>query len=283
MHPKYHFFLSVFCAIIIVVIATLITYWTNHTYNEWIKFKSKSAKNRRKITKEARIRPSTKFILAMLCAVGVAISGVIVGLWVNYTYSELIKFNSPSTDKISGKILTKKDSYIIYVGSISFQESAEQLKNGINIADRLEYFMAGEKFNFPLHLYFENNRVLFDTYLESSQGTQPVFKIIANEFTFNPDGKYDRNYNFNSLEVVDENLVPQLQIYLKEDNNIYIGGTVKMKNATFYFTPTRTYRKADRKKFPKEDRFPVEIKRLFKYPSYKYLGEREKENTPFEK
>jgi hypothetical protein len=198
----------------------------------------------------------------------------LAGFWSKYAWDEWGKLISSSTGKISGKILDEKKPYFINIGSNNIEVTVDELRKGINIGKLFNNsikFDNGE-IDLPIKMYEENNRLLFDMTILSKG--KPVFTIIANEFEFNPDGKFDRNYNINGIEVIDENLIPQLQIYLKEGNKIYIGGSSKTDKHLYLFTHLGIFQTN-----PNELQ-TEHIKILFKYPSFKNLGVVEEKNLP---
>jgi len=181
----------------------------------------------------------------------------------------------PSSWQLSGKILNGRQPYDLAIGSGHIIGiTSETLRNGINLGEVInQMFQLGDgKINLPVKLYEENNRLMVDAELYNEKQVL-VCSIVRSEWQFNPDGEYDRNYSNNAFEVVDGNLIPVLQIYLKEPNKIYVGGFLRTdKGATVGLTPNKILINPIEK--------DLELKRLFRYPSRENPGKLEVENLP---
>lgn len=221
-----------------------------------------------------KMHPQTVFIIIFIVAIIFVVGSFAFGFWAKIAYDEWSKLSNTSTGNISGKILDDKKPYIIVLGGNTREVSTDELRKGINVSELASNLINvnGNKTDLPIKISEENNRLLFDVSITNNE--KPVFKIVANEFEFNPDGKFDKNSNLNSIEVVDEKLIPRLQIYLQEGNKIFIGGSYEKDNDTVYFTPSAILLN------PSAEQFQEHVKILFKYPSYKYSGIMEKANLP---
>jgi hypothetical protein len=109
--------------------------------------------------------------------------------------------------------------------------------------------------------YIENGKIYADTMLYGNQDLRTV-EIKHNAFMVAPP-KWDRNFNNDALEIVDENLDPRLQIIYKTNYNVIIygifnvgGGVIFLGEHGMIINPSTS------KKLP----------RLFKYPSDRYSG-----------
>ena len=168
-----------------------------------------------------KMYPQTEFIIAIIVAAFFAVGTLITGLWTKAAFDKWNKLTATSTGKISGKILDEKKPYFIKIGGDIKEVSVEELRKGINVGQLVNdiYKTGDDKIDLPIKMYEENNTLLFDISIKNEG--KPVFTIIRNEFEFNP-GKFDRNYNMNGVEVVDENLIPQIQVYLQDGNKIRV-------------------------------------------------------------
>ena len=222
----------------------------------------------------SKMHPQTEFIIIFILAIISVIGSFVFGFWAKIAYDKWNKLSNTSTGKISGKILDDEKPYIIILGGNTREVSADELRKGIDISKLATnlFNVNDNEIDLPIKISEENNRLLFDASITNNE--KPIFKIVANEFEFNPDGKFDKNNSLNSIEIVDEKLVPQLQIYLQENNKIFIGGSYKKDNDNVYFTPSGILLN------PSAEQFKEQVKTLFKYPSYKYPGIAEKENLP---
>ena len=220
-----------------------------------------------------KMYPQTEFIIAIIVAAFFAVGTLITGLWTKAAFDKWNKLTATSTGKISGKILDEKKPYFIKIGGDIKEVSVEELRKGINVGQLVNdiYKTGDDKIDLPIKMYEENNTLLFDISIKNEG--KPVFTIIRNEFEFNP-GKFDRNYNMNGVEVVDENLIPQIQVYLQDGNKIYIGGSSKTNNYFLVFTSSGTFVN------PSKERLKEEVKPIFNYPSFTYLGVVEEKNLP---
>ena len=183
----------------------------------------------------------------------------------------------PSSWQLSGKILDGRMPIALNLGGGYISGiTTEALRSGINLGDFINRtFNLGGKINLPVKLYEENNRLMVDAELYNEK-QELVCSIVRSEWQFNPDGRYDRNYNNNAFEIVDGNLMPMLQIYLKESNKIYIGGFFRTdKGGSIGLTPKGTL--LNPLKLVGQVKEPL---RLFKYPSRENPGKLEVGNLP---
>ena len=221
----------------------------------------------------SKMHPQTQFWIYFAITTILLAGSALATYWTKYAWDEWSKLTSSSTGKISGKILDEKKPYFIKIGGDIKEVSVEELRKGINVGQLVNdiYKTGDDKIDLPIKMYEENNTLLFDISIKNEG--KPVFTIIRNEFEFNP-GKFDRNYNMNGVEVVDENLIPQIQIYLQDGNKIYIGGSSKTNNNFLVFTSSGTFVN------PSKERLIKEVKPIFNYPSFTYLGVVEEKNLP---
>ena len=115
-------------------------------------------------------------------------------------------------------------------------------------------------------LYEENDVLYVDTRVYAGQG-QPVVEIVRNTFVVRPPA-WDRNFTANALEVVDSQARPVLQMVRKTNSIIEIKGAFSVGDSVFVSDDRGMYMGAGTGFLR-----PFDIKPIFKYPSWKYLGE----------
>lgn len=139
-------------------------------------------------------------------------------------------------------------------GGIIVGYTKQQLKNGPN-----------SPFNFgghlPVQVYVEANKLYADVEVFNKSGLPPI-KITKNILSGLPHN-WDSNKNENALEVVNENGMPIYQLIYKKDGHIQLNGIFPFPGGLVL---------ADDKQMVLNPSLPakLEIKRIFKYPSWKY-------------
>ena len=129
---------------------------------------------------------------------------------------------------------------------------------------------AKEPFKFgefiPVRLYIENGKPFADVKIYAGGGLPPI-EIRHNQL-FNKLPQWDFNSNEKALEVVNENKIPIYQFYYKTPSHIvingifpYPGGLILANESGATLNPSlpTTFR----------------LKRIFRYPSWKYPGQYE--------
>jgi hypothetical protein len=218
--------------------------------------------------------PTTHIVLGILVGILGGALVAIGGAWVNHGFNLRQEQKTPSTGKMSGKVLDGGKTYILNLGNNPLRILGSTLSKGINLGDLLSQLFG--KINAPIKIYEENNRILIDTTVYDEKN-QTVCQIVANEWQFNPNGEYDRNYSINAFEIINGKGIPILQLYLS-DNQIFIGGYFYAENGDkLILTPEQLiYITPDRQGLD-ENNLP---KRLFQYPSSDHLGQLIKDNLP---
>ncbi len=110
-----------------------------------------------------------------------------------------------------------------------------------------------------------DRKVLVTTRLYAGPRSQPV-EVKENTFTL-IDSTWDRNYNDSAFEIVNADLLPVLQIVYTTPHNVAVYGifAAGTLNAVANSNGLRTGPRP-----PAKEDWP--IKRIFQYPSRKYLG-----------
>jgi hypothetical protein len=119
----------------------------------------------------------------------------------------------------------------------------------------------------PVRLYVEGRKLFADVTVYGGTNAPPI-KIDHNEFTIRPPN-WDRNSNASALEIVNGQGFPVFQMIYRTPFHIVVNGIIPFPSGVFYATDSGTQTIFN----PKGQlKFPV-IKRLFKYPSWKYPGQ----------
>lgn len=116
----------------------------------------------------------------------------------------------------------------------------------------------------PLKLYIEDNKPYVDAEIFVHQFLPPV-KLRHNEL-MNLPPHWDRNSNKVAFEIVNEHQVPMYQLYYKTPTHIIINGIFVSGNGVVVATDSGTILNPS---LP----VTINIKPIFKYPSWKYRGE----------
>ena len=139
-------------------------------------------------------------------------------------------------------------------GGMTCGYTKKQLKNGPN-----------SPFNFgghlPVQVYVEANKLYADVEVFSESGLPPI-KITKNVLSGLPHN-WDSNKNENALEVVNENGMPIYQLIYKSNGHILLNGIFPFPGGLVL---------ADDKQMILNPGLPakLELKKIFKYPSWKY-------------
>lgn len=158
------------------------------------------------------------------------------------------------------------DELMIRIGGNYYGFSRRKLKQ-----QHVQMILPVNHMAFPIWLYIEKGVLYADAILMGPKGT--AFKVIKNEFQIQ-DPQFDRNYNQTAFEVVmvaDGNK-PVFQLIHKDDQSIEINGSFMSSNAIAILTHDGTtycpLPCADLDAMNK-----IALKPIFKYPSWKYLGQ----------
>jgi hypothetical protein len=131
----------------------------------------------------------------------------------------------------------------------------------------------------PIKPYVENNRLFCDVEFFPTFGLPPI-KLEHNTLSGRPRN-WDWNHNDKALEIVNEDLVPIFQMYYKDDTHVMLNGVFPLKGELWICTEAGTETIRDsiiKTRFP-DGIIPVNLNRLFKYPSFKYPGQFEEEQS----
>jgi hypothetical protein len=197
-------------------------------------------------------------LVVLIALIGLSLGGVQLVLY----YRE--KNREPLTGQLSGKVIDEEKPVLVRFGGNSIVLPVSQLRKGFDVGRDISV-RNGPIISFPVKLYIEGNRVLFDVAIYDETGTLQC-SVVRNEWQVNPNGDYDRNYNLNSFEIVDSDKIPVFQIQLEESNKILIGGYIIRKGQYDIYTPSGIVIGTDKQEA--EDKKHL----IFSYPSSASLG-----------
>lgn len=212
-------------------------------------------------------------ILQFIIIFGPAIASIIWAIiaWNIYVNEKNIK----AKDGIIKEQKNKKENDIITI----YTGIAE------HIFDR-SFFIEGKEIdpfkmynngNFAISIKILKNKIYVSAKVRSLDG-KITAEIENNEWELNPNNYFKRNFDKSGLEIIDEFGIPIFQIDLIDNNSIRLGGifineitSIIIKSNT---SPLTAYGGIpDIENLKKEG---LEIQKMFKYPSNKYIGERVK-------
>lgn len=121
----------------------------------------------------------------------------------------------------------------------------------------------------PVELYIENGQLYADVKIYGGSGFPPI-EIKKNKLSNKPKD-WDFNSNEKAMEIVNENGVPIYQFFYKKPSHIVMNGIFPYPGGLIL---------ANENGAVGNPLLPTtfKLKRIFKYPSWKYPGEYEKEN-----
>jgi hypothetical protein len=105
----------------------------------------------------------------------------------------------------------------------------------------------------------------------------PPLKLEHNELSGLPSN-WGFNHTSRAIEVVDDTLMPILQLYYKDDTHLVFNGVFTYTNGLFFASDTAGLWGADESVHVSQEEFNqrlhgLHLKKLFKYPAFKYPGQ----------
>lgn len=223
--------------------------------------KKKRNKKNKNESKDNSLRRRNKMI-------GILITVIIIPILISYLFYLLQKKDEEKGYLLTG-VLEKKpvniaEPFTIQLGQFKIMVNYNDLINGINLR---KWVNIG--YDYPINIKIDDGNLLVSASFNDKSG-RLIAQIADNQWVINRDNYCDRNFSTNALEVVDKNKVPLLQVDIKNGNNIFIGGV-------FYFPNVRLFMSTSDSTLTGDPSFNDEIalkkiKRIFEYPSKKYLG-----------
>jgi len=201
-------------------------------------------------------------LLAVICA--------IVGVSSPFLWSHGSDVRKKELETKKGEIRPPKIDFSkpfeLQFGGFHIIVTIDELTEGVNIS---RYFNIG--FEYPFTIKFRNEKLLVSAdIIDENQETVAI--IEDNEWTVHDNViiARDRNYNDYAFEVVDAHLRPRLQIIVKEQNKIFIGGYFHTEGGAILATHNSTF-----VRFPPEE-IEEYIQKIFLYPSDEHLHQMRK-------
>lgn len=213
-------------------------------------------------------------LLAIVCGLlGAMLVAISPFLWSHGT--ELRKKQQEATKgELKAPTVDFSKPIIVYWGGIKMTSTVTELSEGINI----NRFISMSGGDMPIKISFDEGKLYVSTEVKNEEN-ETVAKLVDNIWMENTDQTivYDSNYNDFAFEVIDSDMIPRLQVLLREDNIIYLGGyfnvplgKVLATPHSWILNPTQDYIESFK-----------EV-RLFKYPREDYMGEMEKPLPDYE-
>jgi hypothetical protein len=134
----------------------------------------------------------------------------------------------------------------------------------------LQSVIGSPTFN-SIEMSLRNGKPLVDVKMWGTPKGEYPIQITHNEFQVSDD-QFGRNFNDRAFEIVNERGAPVLQIYYKTANEVVINGVFVTPFETVYVNDDGVRTIPILGPLGKIDR-PADLKRMFKYPPVKYLGE----------
>jgi hypothetical protein len=209
--------------------------------------------------------------------------------WVNENldddYSKIKELNSKSNilDKSALQGEFEPDYKIdkSYSISISLGESIK-ITMLLGDGETVEPFKDINMVNLPLALKVTNGGILVSCIFSNIAG-KPVAQIFDNEWVINPNNYFQRNYDKNGLEVIDEDGITRFQIDFRDIYNIKVGGVfADEENIYFILSPDKNGNPGlitTGLNYITKEKIKTIAKNvpyMFVYPSNKHFGERTK-------
>jgi len=206
-------------------------------------------KTKRKVT------PILVFLLvSALFGTGLTLYG---GNIIDYAWSRWEKEKTLPMADISGR-LKNSAAYLVACGGVKVILNKEQLTKGYNLSELIEGI------RIPVKLYLDENGVLIDAKVYGKKEHDVIAVIKKNKCKDLPP-EYDLNFSVNAFEIIGANGKPLLQVQIKSGNEIHVGGCFYQGRNKISITPERINFYVNE----------CEGKKIFKYPSSKYLGQLE--------
>lgn len=199
-------------------------------------------------------------IFLILIGMGLAVSGFYLG-------SEGFRLRDMEIKTMRGEIIPFETDlqkvFVIYLGSNTITLPTSELNEGFNLRRIIDF-----GYDYPVQMSFTDNKLLVSVEIKNADG-DIVAKIVDNHWVVNtnPIIARDRNYNAYAFEVIDSDLVPVLQVVLRDRSSIYVGGLFNFETVRVLVTPKGLVWN------PSDDTISEYTERIFRYPSDEHLGE----------
>ena len=202
-----------------------------------------------------------------------AIISALIGVSTPFLWSHGSELRKKELEATKGELkppdIDFSKPFELQFGGFHLITTMDELTEGVNLSKGFEI-----GFEYPFTIKFKNGKLLVSAEIKD-ENLETVAIIEDNEWTVNENDiiARDRNYNDYAFEVVDAHLRPRLQIVVKEQNKIYIGGYFHTEEGAILATPTTTYIR-----FPPEE-IEEYIHKIFLYPSDEHLHQMVQSNN----
>lgn len=165
------------------------------------------------------------------------------------------------------KVVNPNEIFNIRFGLFNMQVSYSEMIAGVNLRRFVEF-----GYDYPINIKIENGCLLISGSFNDRDGRM-IAQITDNQWTINRDNYCDRNFSRDTLEVVNKDKIPLLQVEIKNGNDIFIGGVFYFPTKKFFMSKGFSTVSGD----PAFDESTAlkKMKRIFKYPGNKNLGIKE--------
>jgi hypothetical protein len=198
-----------------------------------------------------------------------AIFGISIVVLVISIISERNKQKEERYDRNDGVISSPTETTIhpriLSIGGAKFKFTNDKYYIG-NLFDSID-----------LNIWIANNKLYLSTTVTDETGNI-IGKVTANEWQRNPNNSFDKNFDDNAIEILDNKGNVVLQAELKGDEVQFAGFFVKKNNWTVELYPAGKDSGAYMGLWPLNKLQPHHIDSMFNYPSSQHRGERIKKN-----
>ncbi|MFH0940892.1 MAG: hypothetical protein V1840_03450 [Candidatus Omnitrophota bacterium] len=202
------------------------------------------------------------------------ITVIVIPIVISYGFYLLQKRDEQKNNFLTGSLdkspVDPAKEIIVQLGNIRVITGYDDLVNGINLR---KWINIG--YDYPIKIKIDGGKLVVSASFNDKNGKM-IAQIVDNQWVINRDNYCDRNFSINTLEVVNRNKVPLLQVDIRNGNHIFIGGV-------FYFPTIRLYLSDGNSVITGDLAFDEaaalkKMKRIFKYPGNANLGIRAEGN-----
>lgn len=201
------------------------------------------------------MKKKTNALLLIALGVIVGVLSPIVGL----IGSDLTKSGIGNlTGKLTPPKVNLTQSFEVHFDSVVVEYGPDQLESGVDLPTPVQIGNL-----VPIRVALSNDSKLLVNAEVRGQAGEVVAKIHSNDWSVNnnPVIANDRNYNDYAFEVIDSDRIPVLQVYIANNNTIYVNGLFYLGNGRILAAPNFM-------EFgPSDAEISQYLTPIFKYPS----------------
>lgn len=174
------------------------------------------------------------------------------------------------TGEIEAPSVDHDKPFMIKYGGMTVILPFQDVQRGLNLRNLINFGM-----DFPVKVDISEDKIYVTTEVKNDNG-ETIGKITINNWSVDPNPliAYDRNYNDFAFEVIDSDLIPRIQIILRPNNVIFIGGYFTGPNGSMISTGDFFSRiPAGYEPQPTLEYLREKIHPIFVYPSSDHFGE----------